>query len=416
MAPEEDSNSSGGNDVVLGPSDDASGPDSVAEVTEKSWLQRIGESFAGVIVGFLLIIGSCVLLFWNEGRAVTTARSLAEGAGIVRSVSSEKLDTNNDGKLVHVAGNLTPSGPATDAEFGMTSSGVRLVRTVEMYQWTEESESSSKKELGGSERTVTTYKYTRAWKDQPVDSAKFKERSGHSNPQMVYRSRVTLAPDIKLGVFETPDNLMRGFGTEEPMTAAQNHLAALRRKLDKPVHAVDGKIYVGKEPGQPAVGDYRISFAEVPVQPASIIARQAGTNLEPYRTQAGGTVQLIAAGRVPAADMFQKAQSDNSTLTWILRAVGCVLMFIGFSMIMGPIGVLADVIPFLGDVVRAGTGFIGLLFTVVLAPVVIAVAWFYYRPLMSLLILAIGGGLAYGAIWLARQRKAKLAAPKAAPA
>lgn len=395
--------------------------DSVTEVTEKSWLQRIGESFAGVIIGFVLIIGSCVLLFWNEGRAVTTARSLAEGAGIVRSVSSEKLDTNNDGKLVHVTGNLATGGPATDTEFGMTSSGVRLIRTVEMYQWVEESESSTKKEVGGSEKTTTTYKYSRHWKDQPVDSSKFKERSGHNNPQMVYRSRVSMAPDIKLGVFETPDNLMRGFGTEEPIAAAQNHLAAIRRKLDKPVHAVDGKIYVGREAGQPAVGDYRISFAEVPIQPASIIARQAGNNLEPYRTQAGGTVQLIAAGRVPAADMFQKAQSDNSMLTWILRAVGCVLMFVGFSMIMGPLGVLADVLPILGDVVRAGTGLVALLCTVAIAPLVIAIAWLFYRPLVSIGVLVVGAGLTYGAIWLAKQRKAakdaKAAAlPKGAPA
>ena len=392
--------------------------DTVTEVTQKSWLQRIGDSFAGVVFGFVLIAGSCALLFWNEGRAVTTARSLSEGAGIVRSVSSEKLDTNNDGKLVHVAGNLTPGGPATDPEFGMTSSGVRLIRTVEMYQWTEESETSSKKELGGSEKTTTTYKYARAWKDKPVDSSKFKERGGHNNPQMIYQSRITLAPDIKLGVFETPDNLMRGFGAEEPMPAAQNHLAAIRRKLDKPVHAVDGKIYVGKEAGQPAVGDYRISFAEVPVQPASIIARQAGTNLEPYRTQAGGTVQLIAAGRVPAADMFQKAQSDNSTLTWILRAVGCVVMFVGFSLIMGPLGVLADVLPILGDIVRAGTGLVALLFTVAIAPLVIAIAWLFYRPPMSIGILVVGAGLTYGVIWLARQRKAAKAAalPMVAPA
>ena len=392
--------------------------DSVTEVTQKSWLQRIGSSFGGVVTGFVLIAVSVALLFWNEGRAVTTARSLSEGAGIVRSVSSEKLDTNNDGKLVHVAGNLTPGGPATDPEFGMTSSGVRLVRTVEMYQWIEESESSSKKEVGGSEKTTTTYKYTRAWKDKPVESGKFKEPGGHRNPDMVYQSRITLAPDIKLGVFETPDNLMRGFGTEEPMPAAANHLAAIRRKLDKTVHVVDGKIYVGEKADQPRVGDYRIGFAEVPVQPASIIARQAGTNLEPYRTQAGGTVQLIAAGRVPAADMFQKAQADNSTLTWILRAVGCVLMFVGFSMIMGPLGVLADVLPILGDIVRAGTGLVALLCTVAIAPLVIAIAWLFYRPLLSVGILVVGAGLTYGVIWLAKQRKAAKAAalPKAAPA
>ena len=36
-----------------------------------------------MLVGLVLIVAMVVLLFWNEGRAVTTARSLAEGAGAV---------------------------------------------------------------------------------------------------------------------------------------------------------------------------------------------------------------------------------------------------------------------------------------------------------------------------------------------
>ena len=49
--------------------------DEVSEVTESSWFKRLGQSMAGILVGSVLIIGACVLLFWNEGRAVKTARS-----------------------------------------------------------------------------------------------------------------------------------------------------------------------------------------------------------------------------------------------------------------------------------------------------------------------------------------------------
>ena len=56
------------------------GPDQVTEVTNTSWFQRIGQAFAGVLVGFLLIPVSIVVLFWNEGRAIKTARGLDEGA------------------------------------------------------------------------------------------------------------------------------------------------------------------------------------------------------------------------------------------------------------------------------------------------------------------------------------------------
>ncbi|MCX7366979.1 MAG: hypothetical protein NTV97_34910, partial [Alphaproteobacteria bacterium] len=66
----------------------------------------------------------------------------------------------------------------------------------------------------------------------------------------------------------------------------------------------------------------------------------------------------------------------------------------------------------------AGTGLVALLCTVAIAPLVIAIAWLFYRPLMSVGILVVGAGLTYGVVWLAKQRKAaKTAAlPKAAPA
>src|SRR5581483_10707752 len=98
---------------------------------------------------------------------------------------------------------------------------------------------------------------------------------------------------------------------------------------------------------QPVVGDYRISYREVPRQSASVVARQAGPTFEPYRTEAGGTVALIMPGEVPAKDMFKEAEDENRMWTWIIRAGGALAMFIGFALMMGPIGVLADVIPIL---------------------------------------------------------------------
>jgi hypothetical protein len=83
---------------------------------------------------------------------------------------------------------------------------------------------------------------------------------------------------------------------------------------------------------------------------------------------------------------------------------------------MGPIGVLADIIPILGDVVEAGVGVVALLLTLILAPVTIAIAWFVYRPVVAVIVLVLGGVLAYGAIHWARARKAAHATAKAAPA
>jgi hypothetical protein len=391
--------------------DDVSTSDEVTETRETSWLSRVGRSFAGIIFGLLLIVGSCVLLFWNEGRAVTTARSLTEGAGLVQTVAADKVEPANEGKLVHVTGTLSTSGPATDNDFAVKSDGVRLVRHVEMFQWSEESESETNKKLGGGETTKTTYKYKRDWADKPIDSSKFHERNGHANPQMAWRGRQMLAPRIKLGAFSMPDNLLGDFGREEALTVGDDQVAAAQKHIQKPVQAVDGALYVGKDPAQPSVGDFKITFAEVKAQTASVIARQAGPTFEAYRTRAGGNVELIKAGSVPASDMFKEAQDDNRIWTWLIRLGGCVAMFVGFLLVMGPLSVLADVIPILGDIVGAGTAVVAFLCTSAIAPLVIAIAWFVYRPVVALITLVVGGALVAGIVYLARQRRARKAAP-----
>jgi hypothetical protein len=396
--------------------DDSGGSDQTTVEQSTSWLGRLGQSFIGIVFGIVFVIAACILLFWNEGHAVKTTRSLSEGEGVVKTVAADKPDPANDGKLVHVVGSLTTSGPVLDAEFGMKSDGVRLVRKVEMYQWAEESESETSKRLGGGETTRTTYKYKREWSDHPVDSSHFHERNGHSNPQMTWRSRNEAAPNVKLGAFAVPNSMIGRFGNDQALAADDTQVQAAKKHTTKDVAVVDGALYIGKDPSQPVVGDTRITYSEVPRQTASVVARQAGPTFEPYRTKAGGTVALMSAGEVPAKDMFKEAQDENRMWTWIIRAGGTIGMFIGFCLMMGPIGVLASVIPILGDVADAGIGVIALLLTVIVAPLIIAIAWFVYRPVVAIIVLVVGGALAYGAVHWARARKAAKAVPPKAAA
>jgi pyrimidine deaminase RibD-like protein len=380
--------------------------DEVSEVQRTGWLTRLGRSFVGVLFGLLLIAGSGVLLFWNEGRAIETAQSLAEGAAVVVEVEAGKMDPANDGRLVYVTGPISVASSISDVDFGVRSNGLRLLRKVEMYQWTEDQHTETHRKLGGAEERVTTWRYARKWMDHAVDSTKFHERAGHANPAMAYQERNLLAPKPRVGAHVLPDNMVSGFGAAQPLPFPDDRAAALERRLRKPVRVVDGVLYIGGDPAQPVVGDLRISFAEVPLQEASVVARQSPIGLGPYQTHAGGTVELIMPGRVPSADMFKSAQEENETLTWLLRGAGCVAMFLGFCLILGPLGVLGDLIPIIGDVVRAGAGLVGFLFTVVVAPLIIAVAWLWYRPIVAIVVVIVGALCALGAIWVARLHKA----------
>jgi hypothetical protein len=380
--------------------------DSFTETTTKSWGSRIGESIKGVLFGLVLIVGSCIFLFWNEGRAVQTQRSLTEGASMVVSVDPARVDPVNDGKLVHLSGDLKPGAPLSDPDFTVSATALRLVRTVEMYQWKEETKTETRKNVGGSEETVTTYEYVRTWSDSRIDSSRFKRQEGHINPQMQYRGASYSSRDATLGAFRPGANVIDRLPASENVPLDPSLAAKLAGRVKGPVQVADGRIYVGESPSQPRIGDLRISFRLAPAGPTSIIGQQAGTGFADYQTKAGDRLLLVRPGTLSAADMFAAAQRENRILTWILRFAGVLAMFIGFMMVLAPLVVVADVVPFIGNILSAGSAIVSLVLTAIVAPVVIAVAWFWYRPLVSVAVLAIGLVLAYGFKRWASQRAA----------
>ena len=70
----------------------------------------------------------------------------------------------------------------------------------------------------------------------------------------------------------------------------------------------------------------------------------------------GGSGQIYKwAPKIMTKDeMIQKAQDENTMITWVLRVGGFVLMAIGIYLIFAPLVVIADVLPILGDFLSAG--------------------------------------------------------------
>lgn len=396
------------------PSDDHGGGfdgDSFSETTHRSWFQRIGDSIKGVLFGLVLVIGAGAMLFWNEGRAAKTAAALNEGAGIVKSVANNSIDTANKGKLIHVSGPATAENLVRDADLGFGLKGLKLTRTVELYQWKEETQSKTETKLGGSEQKVTTYSYKKVWSDDPIDSAKFKRPQGHTNPSFpVIKSRTFAAEGAKLGTFDLGANIINRLGDGEKVAVPRNAGNAARVKIGRRARITDGMIYVGGAPSRPRIGDIRVSYSMLPLQDVSVVAQQTDKSFTGFTASNGRTILLTALGNKPPAAMFQSAQDANTALTWGLRVLGIVLMFAGFALVLGPISTIASVVPLLGNIAGFGTSLIAMISTAVLAPLIIAIAWFFYRPLLSVIVLVVGAAIVYGLRVLGKRRAAARAA------
>ncbi|MGE0500017.1 MAG: TMEM43 family protein [Rhizobiaceae bacterium] len=392
--------------------------DSVSVTTHTSWFSRIGKSITGVLFGLVLILAMIAALWWNEGRAVQTARSLTEGAGAVVSVAADKVDPTYENRLIHVVGPVTSDSVPSDPDFAIAQAGVRLVRTAEMYQWIEEKKTETRTKVGGGEETVTTYSYSKGWKDDWQDSSKFYQPDGHGNPPKEIGGKEMQIPEGKLVAFTLDTPVLDLIGGERSLPISPDQQAAIDSAYPgtKRVSVADNRIYLGFNPTQPAIGDYRISYEYAPLGTISVIGRQAGSGFAAYQTQAGDALLMVDEGNVAADKMFADAQAANSILTWVLRAVFIVLLVIAFSLVFAPLGVVGDVIPFVGSIVRFGTGLVALLLAILVGTVTIGLAWFWYRPVLAIIIFAGGAALAAGVIFLGRSRRKAAAAVTPAPA
>ena len=386
---------------------------SFTETTTSSWFARLKSALIRILIGIVLVIATVVLLFWNEGRAIKTYRALVEGAGLVVSVDAGRVDAANDGKLVHISGPVTPVGTPGDDTYGIRADkAVGLVRDVEMYQWVEHSESKTEKKLGGSEETVTTYNYSKEWRDTDVDSSQFRQPDGHTNPQRAVDSAQFTVETATVGAFTLSGNRVAALGSEKPIVPGPDALAAFRNAMGgQNVQVQNNLLYVGNDPRGPQVGDLKIGYRRIDLAAASFIGAQRGDSLRPYKTSNGRELFLSAAGDSTAEEMFESAKTENTVITWIVRAGGLLGMFIGFAFILSILGVAADLIPFVGSIVGFGTSLIAFAATAILGPVVIAIGWIAYRPLLAIGIVAAGVLVAAGIVALRRR-----AAPPAAAA
>ena len=415
-------------------------------VENPSWVQRLGSSFKGVLIGFALFIAGFPILFLNEGRAVDTAKRLKEGAGAVVDVPADKIDAANEGQLVHVSEKADTQDVLSDDVFGVSATALRLMRTVEVYQTVEHSETKHIKE-GNKTREVTTYTYSNEWCTKPVDSSQYHEaakRTANPPAAMPYGDVDKIAQNVTLGAFTLSEAHVKRMGEKKPFAfpadfkapasvpgaqyqngiiyvpynaaaaavapAATNVAAAATNVATAVANAAASAIVGGHSVAlAPVPGDVRVTFKVVLPHDVTVVERQDGNTLSPWPASDGETLSFVRDGRVPAAKIFADAQSMNSKITWLLRLVGLLVMYFGLKKVLGPIDTLVDAIPILNGIVAMGTSLAAGLVSAACALLTIGVAWVFYRPWLGIPLIAVGVGL----IVLVFMKKKKSAAATA---
>ncbi|CAH1102658.1 unnamed protein product [Psylliodes chrysocephalus] len=291
---------------------------SLSEEFERTWVT--------CLIGIGLLGFGCWLLTWNEGRAVHHAHSLDETYqnAVILNLYDLPLDSQN-GKVVHVTGNLLIDEPLTESEYGVAIQAVKLKRRVQMYQWVEERSPRTDDDdtNAGTFNSISDYYYVTEWRDKLVDSTNFYIRHGHENPREIPLKSVTyVAPVVKLGHLELGEEIKEKFDEFVEITSDE-------RPERKDVKLHMGIYYHCDDIWNPEVGDMRVQFyyAGGTGEAVTIIAKQDNDALVPYETTGGHSIALLRQGNLNINQMFSAEHFDARLETWKFRGIGVFILY-----------------------------------------------------------------------------------------
>ncbi|MBR6036443.1 MAG: TMEM43 family protein [Bacteroidaceae bacterium] len=435
------------------------------EKTTTGYGTRVGNSIKATLMGFVIIIGATILLWWNEGRAVKTADMLEDAQGAcVEMPNPDKMDKSLDGELVCGTAMANTEEVLTDTDFGISENAISLSRKVEYFQWVEHSESKSEDKLGGKEETTTTYTYKQEWVSSPVNSGDFKDPAYQNKNytwtvvenQDLWAEKVTFGAyvlneslihsissteAVELNVNEqllqsmdksVADTYARIKGLPTPVNQANAAVAPVAQtepaaatadslqtaiadsisqnnKVDlEYVHQAGNVIYYGRSMNAPEVGDVRITFEKTVPAKVTVVSVVDGNTFKPFVAKNKKKFQTLRMGKKSIEEIFEEENENNTMWTWILRIVGILLVISGFKSLFSFLETLLKVVPFLSSIFAFGVGIICTIVGIVYSLIVIALAWIFYRPVLGIILLVIAGFLVWVFAFNGKKKLAEL--------
>ncbi|MSR85096.1 hypothetical protein EXS71_01490 [Candidatus Uhrbacteria bacterium] len=373
--------------------------DSYTETTTTGLGSRLMGSIKGIFFGLILFIVSFGLLYYNEGRQVR-AQGLIGMARQSMEINATTPDQTAQGKIVTAQGILTSGEMLSDKiEMAGASSTIvnaelnpqkylKLSRKPEIFVWKEKVESKTKKNLGGSETEEKTYTYHQEWSEEGIHSSDFKIPEGHQNPENQIPHVDQIVSQAMLGTL-TINPTKFEFPPEQKLMLTKNSFTSSTSEVITNANN-NQYIFLGTGSlGSPRIGDIRVSYTYLPSD-LNIVAfgKLDGANLSPYVNAKNGTLYRGFTGTKEEA--LATMASENSMTTWLLRLLGFVLMWIGLSMLLGPISTFLDIIPAFGSVSRGLIGFVTFIVAFALSILTIIISMLLHN-VIALVIAAIVG-------------------------
>lgn len=276
--------------------------------------------------GPLLRLAGVLLLALGVALAVSTERSLegyrvtlAQHGGAVLDLGhAMEPQAGAQGQVVRIVGTPRVVVSPYDPDFNQQAATPVLTRRVQMFQWRE-------LRLGNS---VT---YELDWADAPVDSNRFAQPHGHANPgAFPIAGKSFQSERVQLDGYMLGDALVRALPGSAPVAP---DLRAMPANFAATFSLHDHALVTSATPGDPRLGDLRVSWSAVPLQEVTVIARVDGERLVAVPNAADGKGYEVNVGDSALLDMRPDLAAQPA-LAWPRRILAVLLAALGAGLLL----------------------------------------------------------------------------------
>ena len=387
---------------------------------------RLSNSCMGIPMGIILFLVATALLWWNEGRAVRRAQDIKLVAKTAQSIGDiSNANASLDGQLIHTTGTAATEDILSDDLFGIKTNALAIVRSAEYYQWMQHEKHETKNKMGGTKEETIIYTYERGWSPDPINSSQFKDPDYQDVNTVIWEieDMRVIASNVGFGAYTLPemfvsDIVSKQSGNVTPLMISadnpalkqvnENVMKALGENVRPEaaqvkdslayVHVFGNQVYIGFNPSKPSIGDIRLTFEQLaPSCNISLIAVPSNGTFTTFKAKHDDSEYELRTGTWTLEQMIKQANDDNTTMTWILRILGVILVIAALKMIFSILVTLLQLVPFLASIMNLGVGLVCAVLGFVWSLIIIAIAWIFYRPILGISLLVIAAGLVY---WL----------------
>ncbi|MCX7513115.1 TMEM43 family protein [Frateuria hangzhouensis] len=263
----------------------------------------------------LLRGGGAVLLLAGLGLSAITERGLllhhlaaVRHGGDVVQAGSRGPQPGQHGSMVLVSGTPEVIQAPRDGDFNLSVDTPVLDRRVEMFQWREV-------------HVGNDVHYELDWVDGLQDSTRFEQPRGHANPKAFpLHSERFVAGSVRVGGFSLGPVLIHALPGAEPVAPDPSRLPA---NLAASFSLYHDYLTTSVDPGSPRLGDVRVSWQAVTLQPVTIFARLDGDRLV-RASKVDGQGYQVQVGERSLSDVLPDVPEPPESTT--VRRAGAILL------------------------------------------------------------------------------------------